>query len=119
MKQIDIAPRAHDDLMDLKMYLLMEFGETCAKSVLGAIYDDIERLMLFPKMGVNILAKHGIISDYLCLVTHKNCVFYRIEGEIIRVVRVLDERRDYMRVLFGISTSTEENEKHWNDDLCN
>ena len=115
MKQVDITPRAHDDLADLKMYLLMEFGETCAKRVLGAIYDDIEKLAVFPEMGVNILAKHGIISDYLCLVTHKNCVFYRIEDEAIRVIRVLDERRDYLRVLFGLSTSTAESEEYWDD----
>ena len=115
MKQVDITPRAHDDLADLKTYLLIEFGETCAQRVLGAIYDDIEKLAVFPEMGVNILAKHGIISDYLCLVTNKNCVFYRIEGEFIRVIRVLDERRDYLRVLFGISTSAEENEEYWDD----
>ena len=34
-------------------------------------------------------------------ITHRNCVFYRIDGEFIRVIRVLDERRDYLRVLFG------------------
>lgn len=115
MKQVDITPRAHEDLVDSKTYLLMEFGEICAQRVLGAIYDDIEKLVVFPEMGVNIMAKHGIISDYLCLVTHKNCVFYRIEGEFIRVIRVLDERRDYLRVLFGISTSEEENEEYWDD----
>lgn len=74
MKQIDITPRAHGDLADLKAYLLIEFGESCVQVVLGAIYDDIEKLAMFPELGVNILAKHGIVSDYLCLVTHKNCV---------------------------------------------
>uniref|UniRef100_UPI004056C1C1 type II toxin-antitoxin system RelE/ParE family toxin n=1 Tax=Acetatifactor sp. TaxID=1872090 RepID=UPI004056C1C1 len=115
MKQIDITPRAHEDLADLKAYLLIEFGETCAQRVLGAIYDDIEKLAVFPELGVNILAKHGIVSDYLCLVSHKNCVFYRIEGEFIRVIRVLDERRDYLHVLFGISTSSEESEEYWDE----
>lgn len=108
MKQIDITPRAHEDLADLKAYLLIEFSETSAQKVLGAIYDDIEKLAVFPELGVNILAKHGIVSNYLCLVSHKNCVFYRIEGEFIRVIRVLDERKDYLRVLFGISTTSEE-----------
>lgn len=115
MKQIDITPRAHTDLADLKTYLLMEFGEICAQKVLVAIYDDIEKLAVFPELGVNILAKHGIISDYLCLVSHKNCVFYRIEGEYIRVIRVLDERRDYLRVLFGIIIGSEESEEYWDE----
>lgn len=115
MKQVDITPRTHEDLSELKTYLLMEFGETCAKRVLGAVCDDIEKLAVFSEMGVNILAKHGIVSDYLCFVTHKNCVFYRVEGEFIRVIRVLDERRDYLRVLLGISTSAEENEEYWDD----
>ena len=51
------------------------------RRVLGSVYDDIEKLAVFPEMGVDILAKYGIISDYLCLITHKNCVFYRIDGE--------------------------------------
>ena len=33
MKQIDITPRAHEDLVDLKAYLLIEFGETSAQKV--------------------------------------------------------------------------------------
>ena len=115
MKQIYITPRAHEDLEDLKAYLLIEFGETSTQKVLGAIYDDIEKLAVFPELGVNILAKHGIVSNYLCLVSHKNCVFYRIEGEFIRVIRVLDERRDYLRVLFGITTTSEESEEYWNE----
>ena len=115
MKQIDITPRAHEDLADLKSYLLSEFDETCSQKILGAIYDDIEKLALFPELGVNILAKHGIVSDYLCFVSHKNCVFYRIEGECIRVIRVLDERRDYLRVMFGISATSEESEAYWNE----
>ena len=92
-----------------------EFGKTSAQRVLGAIYDDIEKLSIFPELGVNILAKHGVVSDYLCLVSHKNCVFYRIEGEFIRVIRVLVERRDYLRVLLGISVSTEESEEYWDE----
>ena len=112
MKQIDITPRAHEDLADLKAYLLIEFDKICAQKVLGAIYDDIEKLAVFPELGANILAKHGIVSDYLCLVSNKNCVFYRVEGEFVRVIRVLDERRDYLRVLFGISTNSEESEEY-------
>ncbi len=33
MKQIDITPRAHEDLADLKAYLQIEFGATCAQKL--------------------------------------------------------------------------------------
>jgi hypothetical protein len=32
----------------------------------------------------------------------KKFAFYRIEGENVRVIRVIDERRDIIYVLFGI-----------------
>lgn len=115
MKKVDITPLAHNDIERLNDYLLGEFGEKTSKKVLGAIYDDLEKLSVFPDMGVNILAKYGIVSDYLCLITHKNYAFYRIEGDYIRIIRVLDERQDFLRILFGIITTSEETENYWNE----
>lgn len=41
----------------------------------------------------------------------KNYVFYRVEGEFIRIIRELDERRDYLAILFGITSGLEEGEE--------
>lgn len=35
-------------------------------------------------------------------------MFYRIEEEEISIIRILNEKQDYMRVLFGISEVEDE-----------
>ena len=42
-------------------------------------------------------------TDYRYLFREKNYVFYRIGNEEISIVRVLNEKQDYTRILFGIS----------------
>lgn len=115
MKIVDISVQAHRDLETLKEYLQEEFGGNSAKRIIGAIYDDLEKLEIFPKMGVNLFARYGMETEYLCLITHKNYVFYRIEGDYVRIIRVLDERCDFMRILFGIVTTPEETEEYWDE----
>lgn len=113
MKTVELTLLAHNDMEELKAYLLREFGERTAGKVLGEVYDDMGKLSAFPEMGKDILAEYGIASDYLCLVTHKNYVFYRIEDNFVRIIRVLDERRDFLRVLFGIPAASDESEEYW------
>ncbi len=41
-------------------------------------------------------------TDYRYLFTEKNYVFYYLEADKIRVVRILNEQQDYMVQLFEI-----------------
>jgi len=107
MKKVDITPLAHSDIEATKAYLLTEFGENSANKIVKAIYDDLEKLAAFPQMGVDLFSRYGIDTDYLCLITHKNYAFYRIEENYVHIIRVLDERQDFMRILFGIVTTSE------------
>jgi plasmid stabilization system protein ParE len=43
-----------------------------------------------------------VSTDYRYLFTEKNYVFYYLEADKIRVVRILNEQQDYMMQLFGI-----------------
>lgn len=112
---IEITPLAHNDIEKTKIYLLEEFGKSTAQRIIGAIYDDLDKLAVFPQIGVDIFARYGIKTDYLCLITHKNYAFYRIEGDIVRVIRVLDERCDFMKILFGLTTTATETEEYWDE----
>lgn len=115
MKTIKITPLAHSDIEKTKTYLQEEFGESVAKRIIEAIYNDLDKLAVFPQMGVDIFARYGMKTDYLCLITHKNYVFYRIEGDIIRIIRVLDERCDFMKILFKITTASAETDEYWDE----
>ena len=93
----------------------MEYGEDFAKKIVGNIMDSIGNLLMFPDAGVNMFARYGIVCDYLYTVSNRNYVFYRKEGEYIRVIRVLNEKQDFMYTLFGIKTTSQETEDYWEE----
>ena len=42
------------------------------------------------------------ITGYRFLFCRKNYIFYRIEGDTVKIVRILNEKREFVRILFGI-----------------
>jgi len=49
------------------------------------------------------------------LVIKPNYIFYRIENDTVRVIRILNEKQDFLQILFGISSISEEGENYWGD----
>ena len=50
---------------------------------------------------------------YRFLVVKPNYIFYRIESDMVKIVRILNEKQDFLQILFGISSISEEGEKYW------
>ncbi len=115
MRQLDLSPEALNDLQQTKECIAMEHGEEFAKKIIGNIMDSIGNLLMFPEVGVRIFARYGIACDYLYIVTNRNYVFYRKEREFIRIIRVLNEKQDFMYTLFGIKTTSQEAEDYWGE----
>ena len=44
-------------------------------------------------------------TDYQCIYVAKNYIFYRIDEDAIRIVKIYDEREDIMWKMFGIKTT--------------
>lgn len=114
MKKIEYTPEALEDLQKLKLRLLEEFGECVSKKILRKITKDIRTLEIFENAGVELAKMYGIVSDYRSLYTAKNYAVYRVEGEKVKIIRVLDERMDFMRILFGIKIVEEDDD--WEED---
>ena len=115
MKNIDLSPEALNDLRRIKAYITAEYGENSAQKIVGSIMDSIDNLRIFPDIGTSIFERYGIECDYLHVVSNHNYIFYRNEGESVRVIRVLNERQDFMYTLFGITTTTQETEDYWDE----
>ena len=82
------TPKARNDLLQIKESIIEKFDdEDLAKKILRKMTET----------GIT-----GIYTDYRCLFCEKNYVFYRIEADRVCVIRVLNERQDYMRILFGV-----------------
>ena len=108
MSKIEYSPIALEDLQSLRNNISLNCGDSAAKKILNKIISDIRRLDQYPLSGVDL----GNIIDnptkYRYIFSEKNYIFYHVEREKIRIVRVLNERQDYMQQLFGISIETEE-----------
>lgn len=40
-------------------------------------------------------------SDYKFVLANNYSIFYRIEGKIVKVIRIMYSRRDFIRILFS------------------
>lgn len=105
---MEFSPRALADLRQLNDYLVTNWGEPTSGMVLKKITSDIRRLEQSPLSGVALGKLLDVPTDYRYLFSEKNYVFYRLEYDKIRVVRVLNEHKNYMKQLFGISSESDE-----------
>ncbi|WP_278607951.1 type II toxin-antitoxin system RelE/ParE family toxin [[Ruminococcus] lactaris] len=102
------TPRARNDLANIKESVIEKFDdENLAIEVLKKITKTVRHLIVFPYLGQEVSEITGIYTEYRCLFCEKNYVFYRVEADRICVIRVLNEKQDYMRILFGVSETEE------------
>ena len=102
--EIYYTPRARNDLVNIKESVIEKFDdENLAIEVLKKIIKVVRQLVMFPYLGQELSGITGIYTEYRCLFCEKNYVFYRVEENRICVIRILNEKQDYMRILFGAS----------------
>jgi len=114
MPEVEYSPVALEDLQRIRNYISSNWGENVAKRVLKKITSDIRRLEQYPVSGVDLGKIIDVPTEYRYLFLEKNYVFYHLELDKIRIVRVLNEQQDYMQQLFGISSESDED--YWNDN---
>lgn len=115
MPKLIYALRALDDLQEIKAYIAKQFGEAKAKACVKEIISTVKQLELFLGDGPCLKDLIKYPTDYHYLVVKPNYVFYRVEGETMRIIRVLNERQDFLQILFGFSSVSEEGEDYWGD----
>ncbi len=116
MMKVELSPEALNDLEILKEYLSESFDVTRARKILKAVMADLKMLGEYPDSGSRDLFKRfDIETEYAYLVTHKNYVFYRTEGNHVKIIRILDTRRDVIYTLFGIRV-VEDYSDYWDEN---
>lgn len=70
---------------------------------------------MFPEEGPRLENLIQYPTDYRYLVVKPDYIFYRIEGNTVRIIRVLNERQDFLQILFGIKSVSEEGEAYWSE----
>lgn len=98
---VNYTPQARDDLRETYDYIADVLqNPAAAKQIIAKIVMSCGNLQNHPNLGFSLQDKIDRESDYRCLVCGKHIAFYRVLEEEVRIVRILDGRTDYMRVLF-------------------
>ena len=113
MPKLIYTPKALEDLQEVKTYVTNQFGASKAKISVKEITSAARQLETFPYEGPSLEKLISYPTDYHYLVVKPNYVFYRIEDNAVRVIRVLNENQDFLQILFGISSISEEGEDYW------
>lgn len=108
MAQVTLSELARDDLLDARRYMEDELqNAAAAKKVIAKIFKSMHTLERFPYAGTP-LEIAGFDTGYRVITSGNYRVFYLCEGDAVHVVRVLYGRRDFMRVLFGVTGDNEQ-----------
>ena len=100
MRKIMYSPEALEDLKKIKASIIENFeDEEVAVRSLRKLMDMIDVLTDFPYRGKEVRKLLGINNDYRCLFCSPDYVFYRVEEEYIRIVAVVNEKQDFIRIL--------------------
>lgn len=115
MKILKYSPEAARDLENIKRMVADEFGEIVAVKTMKRISKGIRTLEIAGNAGIDICKKYGIICDYRVFIVAGNYVIYRIEEEFVRIIRIVNEKQDFMQSLFGIETQSGDPEGYWDE----
>lgn len=101
MYKVQFSPLAKDDLIKIKVYLEDEFDAVIAAEKIKHLMKSIKRFEAFPLMGRPLMNVIDMPTEYMYFVVEKNYVFYRLEHETVKIIRIIDTRQDYINILFG------------------
>jgi toxin ParE1/3/4 len=93
--KLDILPEAEDDIAAVLQYSLDQWGAQQSEKYGDELYKAIENLLLFPERGKS---RPDIFDNARTLVLGKHVIYYRIDDQIITIVRVLHSRLDISRI---------------------
>lgn len=110
MAKVYLSGLAKQDLSDAKRYISEELqNPEAAKRVLARIFKSLRVLEQFPHSGTPLQIT-GIETGYRSVASGSYRIFYHGDEESVYVVRILYGRRDFMRILFGVTPAPDDEE---------
>lgn len=101
MAEVQLSPEAIKDLQQTKEYIIEElYNEQAAINTVAKITKRIRILAAFPESGAPLSSVIDMETDYRFLVCGNYTAFYRLENDVVYIVRILYGRRNFVQVLF-------------------
>ena len=89
--RLELSRKAQADLDAIRDFSLEQFGAARAVAYLDAIEQAFRRILSFPEIGALHPELEPAVRSLGC---QRHRVFYRVEGEVVVVVRVLHAAMD-------------------------
>lgn len=89
--RLEIAPRAQQDIRNIRLFGLQHWDEHRANIYLAAITARFEIIHDNPELGI---ARGDLVPGLRAHRVERHVIFYRIREDVIEIIRVLHERQD-------------------------
>ena len=93
---LEISSEAYDDLVEIQKYTFIQYGELQWKKYEELLEGGLEHIQTFPKSGVS---RNDIPDKYLSWPVGEHLMIYRIEGNIVFLIRVLHQKMNFLKWL--------------------
>ena len=101
MFTVDVSPKAAEDLLEIKFYIENELqNPIAAQNTIKTIVETYEELSEDPDVRIPIDRYVPFPTDYKFVLANNYSIFYRIEKDIVKIIRIMYSRRDFVRILF-------------------
>lgn len=92
--QINWSEQSRNDLREIMAYVGINFGRRKAEEVLADIRSQVGLLKSHPELGQVFVKDNELNVTYRSLADKLNKIIYFIDGEVINIVTVWQNRRD-------------------------
>ncbi len=101
MYEIKLSEEAISDLEGIKDYITVDLSnEQAADNTIKNILRSIRRLEEFPNIGTLLSDVVGFDTNFRFVISGNYMVFYKLNNDIVYIVRILYGKRNYLNILF-------------------
>jgi toxin ParE1/3/4 len=86
-----LTTSAQEDLFQLNVYLIKEFGVEKANLILFSIRKEIDQLLTYPLLGLIPRYRSLRLQGYRYLIVEKHYIFYKIQESMITIIRTIHQ----------------------------
>lgn len=101
MFEVKVTPQAAEDLLEIKNYIENELqNPVTAHNTIKTIVETYENLSTLAETGFPVERYVPFPTDYKFVLANNYSIFYRIDDNIVKVIRIMYSKRDFVRILF-------------------
>ena len=114
MRKVIIETQVQNQLAELKNYLIDSQGEKKGKKTFSEIIASIDNLGTFGSIGSNLRERFDIDcpNNWYLLYSHMNYFVFSRTETLVTVLKMYDNRQDFIFDLFGIEMRSQESKDY-------